>query len=120
MTKKRYAASSTVIGSQLWITGGCMNEDGKFNDACLQVNLNLAHSEIVGSRKNLTITIDNIIVVITLISNICNNLTIYQHKGHRIHFNRWNSISWTSLTPEDKSTHNFIHQQNTFHSHRWW
>ena len=51
MTKKRYAASSTVIGSQLWITGGCMNEDGKFDDACLQVNLNLAHSEIVGSGE---------------------------------------------------------------------
>ena len=43
MTKKNYAASSTVIGSQLWITGGCMNEDGKFDDACLQVNLSLAH-----------------------------------------------------------------------------
>ena len=46
MTKKNYAASSTVIGSQLWITGGCMNEDGKFDDACLQVNLSLANSEI--------------------------------------------------------------------------
>ena len=64
MTKKRYAASSTVIGSQLWITGGCMNEDGKFNDACLQVNLNLAHSEIVGSGENLTMTIDNVTLLL--------------------------------------------------------
>ena len=42
MTKQRYLASSTVIGSQLWITGGCMNTDQSFNDACLQVNPSLA------------------------------------------------------------------------------
>ena len=51
MTRKRYVASSTVIGSQLWITGGCMNEDEKFNDACLQVNLSLANSEIRSHLK---------------------------------------------------------------------
>ena len=38
MTKKRYTASSTVIGSRLWITGGCMNDEDSFDDACLNVS----------------------------------------------------------------------------------
>ena len=41
MRKKRYSASSTVMESQLWITGGCMNLEGSFKDACLQVNSSL-------------------------------------------------------------------------------